>query len=173
MKKILLVTLLIAVIFLFSYNLFIGNNVSLPKGANVDSLCVLKSKRILQAFSQEKLLKTYEISLGENPEGDKQEEGDKRTPEGAYFINDKNPKIHFYKNLGISYPNEKDIAEATAQGKSAGKDIKIHGLGSLRAALGKLHLQMDWTAGCIAITNAEIEELYEVVAVGTPILIEK
>jgi murein L,D-transpeptidase YafK len=110
--------------------------------------------------------------LGFNPEGDKKWEGDGKTPEGLYRINDKNPNSHFHRNLGVSYPNENDLAEASALGKNVGKDIKIHGLGTLRRPLGKLHLWIDWTAGCIAVSNAEIEELYNAVAVGTPIFIE-
>jgi murein L,D-transpeptidase YafK len=170
-KKAILATLLFVVIFIFSYNFFAEKGVALDKNIAVDSLCILKSKRALQVFSKGKILKTYDISLGLKPEGDKQFEGDMKTPEGLYSINDKKPNSHFYKNLGVSYPNEQDVLEAAALGKSVGKDIKIHGLGTARAPLGKLHLWMDWTAGCMAITNDEIEELYEVVAVGTPILI--
>ncbi len=171
MKKIFLVILLSIIFFIFLCNFFSPKSVPLPKEIVIDSLCVVKSTRSLQAFSQEKLIKTYEVSLGLNPVGDKQFEGDNKTPEGLYIINDKNPNSHFYKNLGVSYPNEQDIVEATALRKPVGKDIKIHGLGTLRAPLKKSHLLMDWTAGCIAITNDEIEELYNAVAVGIPILI--
>ncbi|MEY4903743.1 MAG: hypothetical protein RLZZ292_1558 [Bacteroidota bacterium] len=144
----------------------------MPKNTIIDSLCVFKSQRALQVFAQGKLVKTYEISLGLQPEGDKQFEGDNKTPEGLYRIHDKNPNSRFHKNLGVSYPNEKDLEEATALGKPVGKDIKVHGLGTFRGLLGKLHLWVDWTAGCMAITNGEIDELYDVVAVGTPILIQ-
>jgi murein L,D-transpeptidase YafK len=168
-----LILFTVAIIFIFSYNLFYAKNIPLPQGTAIDSLCVWKEKRLLQVFTQGKCLKTYEISLGSSPIGDKQIEGDHKTPEGLYSINDKNPKSRFHRNLGISYPNETDIAEATNLGKEAGKDIKIHGLGKMRSPLKKLHLWMDWTAGCIAITNEEIEELYEAVAIGTPILILK
>lgn len=161
----------LAAIFIFCYNKFTESSLPLSQGTIVDSLCVKKERRELQTFSQGKLLKTYQISLGSSPVGDKQIEGDHKTPEGLYAINDKNPKSHFYRNLGISYPNENDVAEATNLGKSAGKDIKVHGLGTMRGPLGKLHLWLDWTAGCIAITNEEIEELYNAVNLGTPILI--
>lgn len=161
----------LAAIFIISYNFFTASSLPLPQGTVIDSLCVIKEKRALEVFSQGKHIKTYQISLGRNPIGDKQIERDKKTPEGLYTINDKNPNSHFYRNLGISYPNEQDIAEATNLGKTAGKDIKIHGLGTMRGSLGKLHLWMDWTAGCIAVTNTEIDELYNAVNVGTPILI--
>jgi murein L,D-transpeptidase YafK len=172
MKKSLFVVVLGAIIFIFAYNFFVKSGIPLAKEAMVDSLCVQKTQRKLEVFEKGKLLKTYDVSLGFSPEGDKKWEGDGKTPEGLYHINDKNPNSHFHRNLGVSYPNENDLAEANVLGKSAGKDIKIHGLGTLRAPLGKLHLWIDWTAGCIAVTNAEIEELYNAVAVGTPIFIQ-
>lgn len=143
----------------------------LPKGT-IDKLVVFKSKRELHALSEGKLLKIYTISLGRNPEGDKEYEGDKKTPEGLYFINDKNTNSGYYKNLGISYPNEEDRKHAQTLGKPTGGDIKIHGLRNGMGWIGKLHRRIDWTMGCIALTNTEIEELYQAVAIGTPIEIK-
>jgi murein L,D-transpeptidase YafK len=143
-----------------------------PKIANnvkIDRILVLKSKRQLQAFSNGKLVKTYTISLGRNPIGDKEFEGDKRTPEGHYTINDKNPNSGYYKNLGVSYPNQKDIEEANKIDKPTGGQIKIHGLKNGIGFIGKFQRWFDWTAGCMALTNSEIDELYNHTTIGTPI----
>ena len=94
-----------------------------------------------------------------------------RTPEGTYTIHDKNPRSAFYLNLGISYPNEEDEAYAQQLGCSAGGAIKIHGLRNGSGWKGRFHRLSDWTAGCIAVTNAEMEELYRAVPIGTPITI--
>ena len=144
----------------------------LPKGAKIDRLVVLKSERKLQAFSDVQLLKTYTISLGRNPIGAKEFEGDKKTPEGLYTINDKNPNSGYHKNLGISYPSLKDIEKADKIGKPAGGDIKIHGIRNGSGFIGKFQRFFDWTAGCIALTDAEIDELYEHTPIGTPIEIK-
>lgn len=141
----------------------------LPQGIAIDHLVVYKSKRRMEAWSNGILIKTYRIALGGNPTGHKQHEGDRRTPEGTYIINARNPHSAFHKNLGVSYPNEADRAHAAAIGKPPGGDIKIHGLRNGRGYRGRLHLLKDWTHGCIAVTNAEIEELYTTVAEGAPI----
>lgn len=131
----------------------------LPK-VNIDRLVVFKAKRQMWAYQGEQLIKIYPISLGFNPIGHKQFEGDGKTPEGIYYINERNPQSGYHKNLGVSYPNKADNAFAAAQGKSAGGLIKIHGLPNGKGAIGKLHLLKDWTHGCIAVTNEEIDELY-------------
>ena len=135
----------------------------------VDRILVLKSKRQLQAFSNGKLVKIYTISLGRNPIGDKEFEGDKRTPEGLYTINDKNPNSGYHKNLGVSYPNQNDIEEANKIDKPTGGQIKIHGIRNGIGFIGKFQRWFDWTAGCMALTNSEIDELYEHTTIGTPI----
>jgi murein L,D-transpeptidase YafK len=139
----------------------------------IDQLVVWKSNGIMEAYADGKIIKTYNVSIGQNPEGDKIEEGDKRTPEGTYFINDKNPKSQYHKNLGISYPNAADIREATERNVKPGGEIKIHGLKNGLGLIGKFHRIFNWTAGCVAVTNEEIDELYDHVAVGTPIKINK
>jgi len=141
------------------------------KDLKVDKIEVFKSKRKLILYFEGKKVKQYSVSLGENPIGAKQIEGDLKTPEGEYFINGKNPNSKYYKNLGISYPNSKDKTKAKALGKSAGGAIKIHGLPNDKPWLGKLHLLRDWTYGCIAVTNKQMEELYRVINVGTKIVI--
>ena len=123
-------------------------------------------------YSGDKLLKVYRVALGKNPIGHKEFEGDMKTPEGNYIINDKNPHSSYYKNLGISYPNKDDISHAKKIGKSAGGLIKIHGLPNNYSGVGHLHYLNDWTHGCVAVTNEEIDELFENVPVGTPIEIK-
>ncbi|PZR16194.1 MAG: hypothetical protein DI539_17955 [Flavobacterium psychrophilum] len=135
----------------------------LPKGVNIDKLIVHKDERVMEAYSGNTLIKTYSIALGKNPVGHKQFEGDNKTPEGKYTINARNPRSAYHKNLGVSYPNEADKATAEKMGKSPGGDIKIHGLPNGRGYIGKLHRHKDWTAGCIAVTNDEIDELYAAV----------
>ncbi|MCX6148656.1 MAG: L,D-transpeptidase family protein [Candidatus Kapabacteria bacterium] len=139
----------------------------------VDYLLVLKSERRLIAYSSNQIIKTYKIALGKSPIGDKEFEGDSKTPEGFYTINAKSDTSKFYKNLGISYPDSSDIEKSKQYGKPTGGDIKIHGLRNGIGFIGKLHRLVDWTAGCIAVTNDEIEELYQAVEIGTKIEIRK
>ncbi len=93
-------------------------------------------------------------------------QGDKKTPEGVYHVDGKNPGSRFYKNLGVSYPNGADRKNAAALGRDPGGDIKIHGLGPEFRHMGKQHWQYDWTLGCIAVTDKEIDELYAHTNVG-------
>ena len=144
---------------------------SLQEGINIDSLVVRKAQRQLLAYSHGGIVKTYIVALGSNPMGDKEFEGDCRTPEGNYFINEKSAESRFHKNLGISYPNSSDSAHAQELGKQPGGDVKIHGLRNGIGLLGRFHRYFDWTLGCIALTNSEIDELYHSVEVGTPITI--
>ena len=117
-------------------------------------------------FHKEDVLKEYDIDLGFAPRGDKKIEGDGKTPEGRYFIDRRNPNSKFYLSLGISYPNAFDIAEAKRLGKSPGGDIFIHGKSNpLKRD------RNDWTWGCIAVTNREMEDVYAMVGNGTPIQI--
>lgn len=141
----------------------------LPAGASINKLIVLKSKRQLLAYSNAELLKTYTISLGGNPVGDKEFEGDKKTPEGTYTIFAKNAYSSCHKNLGVSYPNKSDLEQAKRLGKPAGGDIKIHGLGNGVGFIGKFQRWFDWTSGCIAVTDNEMDELFYAVKTGTTI----
>jgi len=170
MKKLLLIIFFIPLTGLLVWR-FIPDGKALPTDKSIDRIVVLKSKNIMKVMSGDEVLKTYHISLGKNPVGDKVTEGDKRTPEGDYFISGKNPGSGYHKNLGISYPNRKDIAEAKARGVSTGGDIKIHGLKNGIGFIGKFHRLFNWTAGCIAVTDEEVDELYANVKVGTPISI--
>ena len=137
------------------------NQPPLPTGTQIDKLIVYKSKREMHALHQGSLVKIYPISLGKNPIGHKELEGDMKTPDGVYTIHDRNANSGYHKNLGISYPNEADIAYAKVHGKSAGGAIKIHGIkNGLGDIIGANHLLKDWTHGCIAVTNPEIDELF-------------
>lgn len=135
----------------------------------IDSLVVEKSDRTLSIFSNKKKIKEYKIGLGHTPTGKKQFEGDGKTPEGLYFIDAKSAVSKYHKNLNISYPNAEDVKYAKSIGKSAGGDIKIHGLPN--AFNPKTYIVSDWTLGCIALSNEEIDELYQHIKLGSPILI--
>ena len=141
----------------------------LPVGLQFDRLVVDKQARRLTAYAGGEAVREYRIALGWAPEGHKQMEGDGKTPEGAYFVDAKNPNSRYYKNLGVSYPNEQDRAAAAALGVSPGGDIKIHGLPAGQGHLGAVHWMQDWTAGCIAVSNEEIDELYARTPVGAAI----
>lgn len=138
---------------------------------HIDSLAVHKADRQLFAFSHGQLVLQYNVALGPNPVGHKEEEGDNKTPEGWYYIDGKNPLSAYHKSLGVSYPNQADKEHAAEIGRRPGGDIKIHGLMKHMNNPGKLHVRSNWTAGCIAITDDEIDELYSQVKVGTPIFI--
>ena len=144
----------------------------LPPNTKIDKLVVVKSERVMYAYAGGQVAKTYKVSLGQNSVGDKQFQGDKRTPEGRYKINDRNPNSTFHKNLGVSYPNAADIIQAKIKGVDPGGDIKIHGLKNGLGFIGKFHRIFNWTAGCIAVTDKEMDELYTSVDNGTPIIIE-
>lgn len=137
-----------------------------------DLIVVEKSKRVMTLYARRKPLKTYRIALGGNPSGHKEQEGDSRTPEGRYVIDAKNPWSSFHLSLRISYPNRRDRAAAQAKGVSPGGQIMIHGTPDYLAAIQSVGVMRDWTAGCIAVTNAEIEEIYAMVSVGTRIVIK-
>jgi len=140
-----------------------------PLEGKIDRIRVIKHDRVLILFKKNKPVRTYRIALGRNPVGKKRREGDGKTPEGKYVIDWKNPKSKYHLSLHISYPNKVDKAYAQKHGFSPGGDIFIHGLPNGRGAIGKLHRLYDWTDGCIAVTNEEVEELWKVVPVGTPI----
>ena len=118
------------------------------------------------------VLKTYHVALGRGSAGAKQVVGDNRTPEGKYIIDEKKASTKFHKALHISYPNPEDKARALKLGKSPGGDIEIHGLPTALAWVASAQHVVDWTAGCIALSNTEIDELWKMVSVGTPVEID-
>ncbi len=146
---------------------------SLDTSKKINRIQVIKHERKLIVFSNGEELKTYKISIGREPIGKKEFEGDKKTPEGIYYINDKNPNSGYYLNLGISYPNELDRKYAEEKNRNPGGLIKIHGLPNGFGFMGKFHRFFDWTSGCIALTNKEMNELYYNVPIGTEIEIIK
>lgn len=118
-------------------------------------------------------IRSYRISLGENPVGHKQQEGDERTPEGDYLLDWRNPNSSFYKSIHVSYPNAQDRARAKQRGVDPGGMIMIHGRPNwlTSAVVAREYDGADWTDGCIAVTNEEMEEIWQLVADGTPIRI--
>ena len=132
-----------------------------------DQIVITKSARTLTLMSAAKVLKTYKVALGSVPVGPKRVEGDHKTPEGQYVIDAKNSHSQFHLSLHISYPSASDQQRARSLGSRPGGAIMIHGLPGRFAFLGALHRQTDWTDGCVAVTNAEIDEIWKLVPVGT------
>jgi murein L,D-transpeptidase YafK len=151
---------------------------SLPFGfaqnvsVGVDRLVVYKRERKLVLWSQGKELRSYKVALGAEPVGPKTRQGDHRTPEGLYILDSRNSNSHYYKAFHISYPNSKDIATARKLGHSPGGDIMLHGLPKEYAWVGKTHSLHDWTDGCVAVSDEEMDEIWKLVRVGTPIEIK-
>jgi len=132
-----------------------------------DKILIEKKERRLTLISQGRLLKTYKIALGGNPNGPKERQGDNKTPEGTYIIDSRNKDSRYHLSLHISYPNEKDRRRAKELGVSPGGDIMIHGIKNGFSWVGDLHTEVDWTKGCIAVTDEEIEEIEKLVPNGT------
>lgn len=133
-------------------------------GPEVTRIVVNKGERKMYLMHHGETLKTYKVHLGFSPEGHKQFEGDGKTPEGRYVIDRRNRKSKFYLSIGVSYPNQKDIEKAEAAGKKPGSNIFIHGARRPEDPKGP-----DWTAGCIAVKNSEMLEIYTMVRLGTVI----
>lgn len=138
------------------------------QGPPVTQVVVKKGERKMYLISGKTVLKSYEIDLGPAPVGPKQFEGDGKTPEGMYFIDRKNPRSSYHLSVGISYPSATDVARAAALGLRPGGDIMIHGLGPYGRAVNKA----DWTAGCIAVTDEEIEDIFAMIQPGVPVFIQ-
>ncbi len=141
----------------------------LPSGTTIDRIVVEKAARKLSIFRDGRRLKTYRVALGRSPIGPKEKEGDMKTPEGTYKIDSRNAQSSFHLALHISYPSNDDNARAAERGVSAGFDIMIHGIRNGHGWIGAFHRWEDWTAGCIALTDEEIEELWRVTPDGTTI----
>lgn len=138
-------------------------------GPPVTEVLVQKSERKMYLLSGNRALKVYDIGLGTVPAGHKEFEGDGKTPEGMYFIDRRNPNSRYHLSVGVSYPNPQDSAHALALGRRPGGDIFIHGQGPEGQVSSKQ--RRDWTVGCIAVTDEEVEDIYAMVQDGTPILI--
>lgn len=136
----------------------------------IDSLVLRKADRKLEGYSNGLLIKSYRVALGSSPAGKKEVEGDNKTPEGKYFITSKSAISRYHKNLHVSYPSADDVLHASVLGKNAGGQIKIHGLPEGYRLFSRFHVFRDWTQGCIAVTNDEIDELFRTVHPPVPIL---
>ncbi|MCK9275159.1 MAG: L,D-transpeptidase family protein [Syntrophales bacterium] len=135
-----------------------------------DMVLVVKSESTLYLIKNRKILKRYKVSLGANPKGHKQKEGDKRTPEGTYILDYKKIDSTFYKAIHISYPNRDDMKRARKAGVNPGGCIMIHGQKN-GCGSGANSGRMNWTDGCIAVSNSDMDEIWGSVAAGTPIKI--
>lgn len=134
-----------------------------------DKVLVTKGDRRLYLLRADKVIRVYRIALGWNPSGPKLREGDGRTPEGLYWLDRRNPNSAFYRSIHISYPTPADLERARERRVSPGGDIMIHGLSEERRRLGRNHVRQDWTWGCIAVTDREMDEIWALVDDGTPI----
>ena len=161
--------IIIFVIFLVTALYYFSPERKLPHTAVPDSLVVNKSSRTLMVSENGQLLKTYKISLGKYPRGAKLYDGDFRTPEGSYTIREKESSTPYERELILSYPNAQDLARAREVSRTIEKPVALHGLRKGFGLLGKFHRFSDWTDGSIALTNTEIEELYNAVPEGTKI----
>lgn len=140
--------------------------------ASVDLVKVDKSERKMYLISSGTVIKAYDIALGANPQGHKEQEGDEKTPEGEYTLDYKKEDSSFYRAMHISYPNQVDIANAQIKGVSPGGFIMVHGQRNWLGWLAPIMQLFNWTNGCIALTNSEMDEFMALVDVGTKIQIE-
>ncbi|HZR28613.1 MAG TPA: L,D-transpeptidase family protein [Terriglobales bacterium] len=145
---------------------------TLPSPIKADRIVVLKSERKLMLLHDGQAFKTYKVALGGEPVGPKAQRGDHKTPEGTYIIDRRNSHSQYHRALHVSYPGVEDVARARKLRVSPGGDIMIHGLPNGMGWVGSAHLARDWTDGCIAVTDDEIEEIWKLVPDGTPVEIK-
>lgn len=152
------VLLLLAVEFAFAF-----------QQQKIDRVLIRKKEHKLELLSGKSIVKTYSVAIGKGGLSQKERQGDHKTPEGLYTIDRRKENSSFHRALHISYPNEADIERASKLGVKPGGDIMIHGIANGLGWLGSLHRRLDWTDGCIAVTDAEIEEIWSLVPDGTPV----
>jgi murein L,D-transpeptidase YafK len=170
MLKVLLLILVLCC--LAAVGVLIGAHLNLhplPPNTIASRILVEKAARRLTLLRDRTPLKSYRIALGHAPIGPKEQEGDQRTPEGIYRIDFHKEDSDYHRALHVTYPEQRDIDRAAARGVSAGSDIMIHGIQNGKGWIGAFHRRSDWTAGCIAVTDFEIEEIWRAVPDGTPI----
>ena len=138
---------------------------------HADRVVVNKSKRELVLYKEGVAIRTYRVALGRNPIGPKERQGDGKTPEGAYTISARYAASQYHRALLISYPNTGDRKRARQLGVDPGGEIMIHGLPNGQGWIGAAHRLYDWTEGCVAVTDAEIEEIWRMVPNGTAVKI--
>ncbi len=154
------VVLLIGLLFL---------NVCMAANQDIDYVVVNKTEKKMYLFSEGQKIKEYNVVFGANPKGHKQQEGDYRTPEGRYTLDYKKEKSDFHKAIHISYPNKNDLYNAKSRGVDPGGLIMIHGQRNGSSSLSWISQRFNWTNGCIAVTNFEMDEIWYLVKEGTPI----
>jgi len=152
--------------------LLVGATPAHAKLQQADKVVVLKSQRRMILLRNGQSLKTYQVALGRQPLGPKCHLGDCRTPEGTYFLDRRNENSRFYRSIHISYPNRADLARARKNRINPGSAIMIHGLAKGFEDLSTAHTAVNWTKGCIAVSNAEMDEIWRLVPDGTPIEIK-
>ena len=150
--------------------LFVATAADASGTIQADKVVVIKNEKLLLLLRDGKILKSYRVAIGRKP-GRRVRQGDNRTPEGRYVIDGRNPGSIYYKALHISYPNASDVSNARKLGVSPGGEVLIHGLPSGFEDLGDSHADLNWTRGCIAVSNEEMDEIWELVADGTPVRI--
>jgi murein L,D-transpeptidase YafK len=141
----------------------------LPPGTKADLIVVNKSERTLALVRDGQIIRSYAVALGRHPRGHKVQEGDGRTPEGRYVIQSRNANSGFFRALLVSYPNAQDVSNARKLHVSPGEDIMVHGIKNGLGWVGRLHRLIDWTDGCVAVTNEEMRDIWNATAVGVPI----
>jgi murein L,D-transpeptidase YafK len=141
--------------------------------ALADSIVIEKRAHRLTLYHMGRPMRTYLVALGADPDKDKLGAGDRRTPEGLFFIERRNPYSQYHLSLQISYPDASHRARAEALGVSPGGNIMIHGLPNGKGSTGAFHRTVDWTNGCVALTDEEMDEIWSVVPIGTPVLIRR
>jgi murein L,D-transpeptidase YafK len=146
----------------------LAQNFAKPR-LHADRVVVLKKQRTLQLLNEGKVVRNYQVALGAEPVGPKAQQGDHKTPEGIYLLDSRNVHSQFYKSIHISYPSPGDRVAARKRGVSHGGDVYVHGLPNGYGYVGAAHRLKDWTDGCIAVTNPEMDEIWQAVRDGTPI----
>lgn len=134
-----------------------------------DSILILKKAHVLELLSNGRVIRTYKVALGSGGLAPKERKGDARTPEGHYVVDSRNVHSAYHKALHISYPDADDRRRAAKLGVPAGGEIMIHGLPNGMGWLGAAHRSYDWTLGCVAVTDSEIDEIWNLVPLGTPV----
>ncbi|HJV66464.1 MAG TPA: L,D-transpeptidase family protein [Geomonas sp.] len=145
-------------------------SLALDKPETVKRVVVYKERKLMELIgAKEVLLRSYRVALGRNPDGPKKTAGDCRTPEGCYVIDRHQSRSKFYKSLHISYPNAFDLASARRLHQSPGGDVMIHGLPKGFEDMAEMHSEANWTKGCIAVNNQQMDEIFKMIPDGTPI----
>ena len=158
-----------AALFLVGCLVFIAACLQAEERIKADRIVVLKNDHKMLLYANGQVIRTYKVALGRGGLEKRERAGDHRVPEGTYVIDWRNPNSRYHLSLHISYPNPADRERAKRLGVDPGGDIMIHGLPNGRGWIGRLHRLVDWTQGCVAVTDSEIEEIWKLVPDGTPI----